>query len=222
MTEEPLSFSQKCVSFLINGRKILLALLVSFCVIVAAVVVFVSVQNRNIKHASEATEMLINDWMKLRSDKPENMTEQENELIKKIEVQAEKNGKSYAGFRAYTVLGEIYSTKKEWEHAMTMYEKAAVALPKSYTAGIAYFNAGACADELKQYEKSLEFYMLSSQVENFPLRPRAFFNVGRLEEQLAHSEKAIEAYNKLSELYPDNNWALLGKSRIIALTIAKK
>ncbi len=222
MTEETLSFSQKCVSFLTNSRKILLVLLVSFCVLIAGVVVFVSIHNSQAKKASEQTEQLISEWMELQTKKPENITDTEKTLIEQLEMQAKQNGQSYAGFRAYTVLAEIYNTKKEWEKAMLMYEKAALALPHAYTAGIAYFNAGSCADELQQYEKALEFYMLSAQIESFPLRPRALFNVGRLEEQLNHADKASEAYAKLIELYPDNNWALLGKSRSIALSLTKE
>ena len=92
-------------------------------------------------------------------------------------------------------------------------------MPKQYTAGIAYFNAAACADELQQYEKALDFYTLSAAAEEFSLKPRALFNIGRIEEMLAHSDKAVDAYTKLIEAYPDNEWALLGKSRVIALSI---
>ena len=147
------------------------------------------------------------------------MTAKEDALVEKLEKQATANGRSYAAFRAYTTLGEIYVLRKDWEKALTFYQKAGEAQPKSYTAGIAYFNAAACADELQQHDKALELYTLSGSYDDFPLKPRALFNIGRLEESLAHSDKAIEAYTKLTELYPDNDWALLAKSRIIALSI---
>ena len=147
------------------------------------------------------------------------MAAKEDALAEKLEKQAAANGRTYAGFRAYTTLGEIYVLRKDWEKAIAFYQKAGEAQQKSYTAGIAYFNAASCADELQQHDKALEFYTLSAASDDFSLKPRALFNIGRLEESLSHSDKAVEAYTELTEAYPDNDWTLLAKSRIIALSI---
>lgn len=217
--DDTLSFSDKCAEFLSKNRKVLAFAFAAVCVVIAAVMVTTAFNMRKLHSASEATEALITDWVELHGKKPEDLLVQEDALIAKLEEQALKNGKSYSGYRAYTVLGEAYVQRKEWEKALNFYRSAGDVLPQMYTAGIAYFNAAACADELQKHETALELYTLSASVEDFPLKPRALFNIGRVEEALMHTDKAIEAYTKLAEQYPDNNWTLLGKSRIIALSI---
>ncbi|MGI5088658.1 tetratricopeptide repeat protein [Treponema vincentii] len=217
--DQTLSFSERCGQFLTRHRKPIVIILGAICAVVAIALIASSLTARAAKKASIETETIISEWMDLRNKNAEDMTAKEDALAEKLEKQAAANGRSYAAFRAYTTLGEIYVLRKDWEKALTFYQKAGEAQQKSYTAGIAYFNAAACADELQQHDKALELYTLSGSYDDFPLKPRALFNIGRLEESLAHSDKAIEAYTKLTELYPDNDWALLAKSRIIALSI---
>lgn len=217
--DQVLSLSDRCVQFLTNHRKPIAILLGSICAVIAVGLAVSFITLHNAKNASMATEALITEWTDLRAKKADDMESKEDALVEKLETQAGSNGRTYAAFRAYTTLGEIYTLRKEWDKALGFYQKAGESLPKQYTAGIAYFNAAACADELQQYEKALDFYTLSADSEAFSLKPRALFNIGRIEEMLAHSDKAVDAYTKLIEAYPDNEWALLGKSRIIALSI---
>lgn len=217
--EQELSFSERCGQFLTHNRKPIVIILTAVCAAVAIALAASSLISHNAKKASKETEALISEWTNLRVKNAEDMAAQEDALAEKLEKQAGANGATYAAFRAYTTLGEIYVLRKDWEKALNFYQKAAEALPKAYTAGIAYFNAATCADELQQYEKALEFYTLSAASEEFSLKPRALFNIGRIEEALSHADKAVEAYTKLAELYPGNDWTLLGKSRIIALSL---
>ncbi|MEL3907135.1 MAG: tetratricopeptide repeat protein [Treponema sp.] len=217
--EQPLSFSDHCIRFLTENRKPIAVVFAVICVAAAAALTVVSINGRKAKNASIAAETLITEWMELRVKNADDMQAKEDALIEKLEAQAAAAGGTYASFRAYSALGEIYVLRKDWEKGLAAYEKAGQALPKNYTAGIAYFNAAACADELKQYEKALTFYTLSADAEDFPLKPRALFNVGRLHESLSQLDQAVAAYNKLSELYPDNSWTMLAKSRVIALSI---
>lgn len=217
--EQMLSFSERCGQFLTQHRKPIVIILGMICAVVAIALIASSLTSRAAKNASVATEAIISEWTDLRDKNTEDTAVKEDALVEKLEKQAAANGHTYAGFRAYTTLGEIYVLRKDWEKALDFYQKAGEALPKAYTAGIAYFNAAACADELQQHDKALELYALSVSYDDFPLKPRALFNIGRLEESLSHSDKAVEAYTKLTEAYPDNDWALLAKSRIIALSI---
>ena len=217
--EQTLSFSERCGEFLTRHRKPIIIILGAVCAVVAIALIASALTTRSAKKASMKTEAIISEWTDLRDKNAEDMAAQEDALVEKLEKQAAANGHAYSAFRAYITLGEIYVLRKNWEKALDFYQKAGEVLPKSYTAGIAYFNAAACADELQQHDKALEFYTLSAASEDFSLKPRALFNIGRLEESLAHSDKAVEAYTKLTELYPDNDWALLAKSRIIALSI---
>lgn len=217
--DQTLSFSERCGQFLTQNRKPIVIILGAICAVVAIALIASSLTTRAAKKASIETEAMISEWTDLRNKNAEDMTAEEDALAEKLEKQAAANGRTYSAFRAYTTLGEIYVLRKDWEKALTFYQKAGEALPKAYTAGIAYFNAATCADELQQHDKALELYTLSAASDDFPLKPRALFNIGRLEESLAHPDKAIEAYTKLTESYPDNDWALLAKSRIIALSI---
>lgn len=216
--QQPLSVSERFGQFLTCNRKPIGIIFATICAATIIALTFASITARKAKNASAETEALISEWTDLRLKNAEDMTAKEDALADKLEKQALENGTTYAAFRAYSTLGEIYFLRKDWEKARDFYQKAGDVLPKSYTAGIAYFNAAACADELKQYDKALEFYTLSAHSEDFTLKPRALFNIGRLEEKLSHVDKALEAYAKLTELHPDNDWALLGKSRIIALS----
>jgi len=217
--DQTLSFAERCGEFLTRHRKPIVIILGAICAVVAIALIASSLTTRAAKKASMETEAIISEWTDLRDKNPEDMAAKEDALAEKLEKQATANGHTYAAFRAYTTLGEIYTIRKDWEKALNFYQKAGEALPKAYTAGIAYFNAAACADELQQHEKALELYTLSAASDDFSLKPRALFNIGRLEESLSHSDKALEAYTKLTESYPDNDWALLAKSRIIALSI---
>ena len=217
--DQTLSFSERCGQFLTQHRKPIVIILGVICAVVAVALIASAMTTRAAKSASVETEAIISEWADLRDKNDEDMTAKEDALAEKLGKQAVANGHTYAAFRAYTTLGEIYVLRKDWEKALALYKKAGEALPKAYTAGIAYFNAAVCADELQQHDKALELYTLSAALEDFPLKPRALFNIGRLEESLAHPDKAIEAYTKLTEAYPDNDWTLLAKSRIIALSI---
>ena len=217
--DQTLTFSERCGEFLAHYRKPIVIILGGVCAIVATALIASAVTTRAAKKASMETETMISEWTDLRDKNPEDMATKEDALVERLEKQAAANGRTYSAFRAYTTLGEINALRKDWEKALDFYQKAGNALPDAYSAGIAYFNAAACADELQQYDKALELYTLSAASDDFSLKPRALFNIGRLEESLSHSDKALEAYTRLTDLYPDNDWTLLAKSRIIALSI---
>ncbi len=141
----------------------------------------------------------------------------EDSAIKDLQKLVNSSTKGYAGFRANTVIAEIYFARKNYKEALKFYELAANADDSHYIAGIAYFNVASCADELGDKEKAVKFYEKASKVEAFPLIPRALFNLGRMKESLGNKADAIAVYNELLEKYPKNEWALLGKSRIIEL-----
>ena len=106
-----------------------------------------------------------------------------------------------------------------WKGAKEAWLAAASAGSKSYIAGLCYFNAAVCADELGSQDEAVELFTKASELENFGMKPRTLFNIGRIEEQRSRKEAALEAYEKLVGSYPNDTWALLAKSRIIALQI---
>lgn len=147
----------------------------------------------------------------------EKIKAEEDKAVEKLSALAARNS-SYSAFRANIAIAEIYFQRKSYEDALNYYERAAQSLENFYTAGVAYFNAAACADELGNNEKALECYEKASKIKNFPLVPRALFNSGRIYEAMAKNDEAVAVYNKLLEAYPKNEWALLAKSRIIDIS----
>ena len=241
LEKEDRDFAASVSAFLSANRKAMLAVLGTAVTAVIAVIVFFAVSEKMNAEAVSSVEKVIYDFEQFKGkNKPaeENnelsedtygeekiagtsdaVTAEEDKTIEALKALLLKHSSSYAAFRANTAIAEIYFQRKNYTEALQFYETAAKSVKKGYPVGLAYFNAAACADELQQYEKALELYILSASYDDFPLKPRALFNIGRLEESLAHPDKAIEAYTKLAESYPDNDWTLLAKSRIIALSI---
>ena len=234
--EENKDLAQKINDFLVQYRKIVLGIVICILVAVAGVIVwFVTAENSK-KTSVTSVEKIIYELEDFkREDRAKNpssendaedneknvsaaVKEAEDKAIEELKPLGLKYSSSYAGFRANTTIAEIYFQRKMYEDALKFYELAAKAVKNSYIEGVASFNAAACADELGDKEKALAYYERASKVENFPLIPRALFNTGRLYEALSKKEDAIFSYNRLLERYPQNEWALLAKSRIIVLT----
>ncbi|UTC78441.1 tetratricopeptide repeat protein [Treponema sp. OMZ 799] len=234
--DENKDLAQKINDFLVQYRKIVLGVLVCILVAVAGIVVwFVTAENsrktsitsvekiiyelEDFKREDRAKNSVTEDTAEQSEKKvSEAVKEAEDKAIEELKGLGSKYASSYAGFRANTVIAEIYFQRKMYEDALKFYELAAGAVKGSYVEGVASFNAAACADELGDKEKALSYYERASRVANFPLIPRAIFNTGRLYEALEKKEDAILSYNKLLEKYPQNEWALLAKSRIIVIT----
>jgi len=147
--------------------------------------------------------------------------EKEDVAILEFEKVATK-ASGYASYLAFYNIADIYFSRKDYSKAKDYYLKAYASLPNAYVAGVLLFNIGVCIEEMNgELTEALEYYLKSSKVEDFPIKPRAMFNVGRLQEKLEKFDDAIATYTDLFEKYPDNEFALIGKSRLIELNIKK-
>lgn len=147
--------------------------------------------------------------------------EKENMVIPKLEELA-KNATGYASYLAFYNIADIYFGRKDYAKAKDYYSKALEAVPNSYVLGVLFFNMAVCMEELAESNDSVfEYYKKSSEVEDFPLKPRAMFNMARVQEKMGKIEDAIATYQDISEKYPDDDFALIGKTRIIELEMRK-
>jgi hypothetical protein len=140
-------------------------------------------------------------------------------LLADIESFARKTFYGYAGGKAYSIMGNIHGERKDWPAAETAWAAAAKAAKKTYLAPLAYFNAGAAAEEQGKTEEAIGYYT-SSLVDaaDFPGASRAQFAIGRLRESQGDNAAAIEAYQAVVSGWSyDIVWASLAHSRIIAL-----
>lgn len=232
--EEKKDLAQKINDFLASNRKIVLSLFAVIILALTGLIVWFVISENSKKNSVTSVEKIIYELEEFKiEDRTKNPASAEDdskeekkvsEAVKEAEDKAIEDLKplgtkhSYAGFRANTAIAEIYFQRKMYEDALKFYSLAADAVKNSYTEGVACFNAAACADELGDSEKALAYYQRASKVENFPLIPRVLFNIGRLYEAQSKKDEAVTSYNGLLEKYPQNEWALLAKSRIIAIT----
>ncbi|MDR0494449.1 MAG: tetratricopeptide repeat protein [Treponema sp.] len=169
--------------------------------------------------AIAASEEFNRRYEALQASVTDDLSEKDlGELLAELEVFAKKNS-GYAGGKAWSIMGAVYSEKKEWAQAEAAWASAAKAAKKTYLVPLAWFNAGAAAEEQGKTEAAVEYYSNSlAYAAGFPAAPRAQFAIGRLSEALNQNEAAIEAYRAVISSWPyDQAWASLAHSRIIAL-----
>jgi tetratricopeptide (TPR) repeat protein len=141
------------------------------------------------------------------------------ELLAELESFARKTFYGYAGGKAYSIMGNIHSERNDWPAAELAWASAAKAAKQTYLSPLAYFNAGAAAEEQGKTEEAIGYYTSSLvNAADFPGAPRAQFAIGRLWESQGNTAAAIEAYQAVVSGWSyDIVWSSLAHSRIITL-----
>jgi tetratricopeptide (TPR) repeat protein len=142
-----------------------------------------------------------------------------DELLADIESFARKTLYGYAGGKAYSIMGNIYSDRNNWPAAETAWIAAAKAAKETYLVPLAYFNAGAAAEEQGKTEEAIGYYTSSlDDAVNFPGASRAQFAIGRLQESQGDYAAAVESYRAVISGWPyDIVWGNFAHNRIIAI-----
>ncbi|MCL2043467.1 MAG: tetratricopeptide repeat protein [Treponema sp.] len=142
------------------------------------------------------------------------------QLLAELEPFARRTS-GYAGAKAWSIIADIYSNKKEWAGAEAAWVSAAGKSVKSYLEPLAWFNAAITAEEQEKTTEAIDYYTRSINAPaGFLSAPRAQFSIGRLSESLDDKDAAITAYRAVIAGWPqDQVWTNLAHSRIIALEI---
>jgi len=213
------SAAEKINNFITSNRK---AIFTVICIIIAAFVVLIAYlaisDSLNKKAIAEMDELNSKyDDLTLNNEEDYNTPEVET-LLADIKTFAEKTN-GFAGSKAWAIVGQIYSGRKDWTNAQEAWLSSAKKGKKTYLAPIALFNAAAAAEEQGNLEQAIE--LLEQCVANkfeFPAAPRAQFSIGRLHETLGNKTAAVEAYRVILIKWPQMPvWQNLARSRIITL-----
>jgi tetratricopeptide (TPR) repeat protein len=171
------------------------------------------------KKANSAIEELGSRYAALRPSITEDDSSVDVEnLISDLTSFAKKTS-GYAGSKAWSLIGNIHSEKKEWAESETAWVAAANVAPKIYLTPLAWFNAGVSAEEQGKTAEAIDYYTKSiAAPSGFSSASRAQFAIGRLRESLGETAAAVDAYRAIISDWPyDQVWVNLAYNRIIML-----
>lgn len=211
--------SRKINTFLTNNKNVFIIGLIVILVSVIGIGVSLSISDSiNKKSIVTLTNLEIDLENALARGDAQTISDTENNILEALKKFTLSNKKSFSSARAHMLAAEIYYNKEEWILAMDAYALAYTAAPQAYTAGLNAFNAAVCAEKSNQIQEAFDFYNKALLSSSFTQKPRTLFNLARLEESRNNSDSAKSFYQELISTYPNDEWALLAKSRQIFLT----
>ncbi len=138
------------------------------------------------------------------------------------ELEPFASAKNIVGTRGNMLKAELFFQNKQWAEARDAWLLAASIQPKAYTARLAWYNAAVCCEELGDTDGALSYYAKAANDESFLLKTHAIANMGRIKDESGDYEGAALHYAQLANRYPDDLWAELAQSRLIALRAEKR
>ena len=120
------------------------------------------------------------------------------------------------------ICAEIAFQQKKYQESADFWKAAAKKAKKSYIAPIAYFNIGVCYEQLNNIDAAAENYKIAADNKSFVIKNHAKFSYGRVLEAQGKYAEAVSVFTEINDSNPDDSWAKLAKSRIIALKVQGK
>lgn len=214
--EEKKTSSAKLSTFVEKNKFILItvcaAIVVALIVFIVVDVVKTNATSKNLTRIDEISYTLTNG----------SVTAEESELETRKTVALENlapftNKGGIVGVRANMLSAEIAYQNEDYESALNFWKATEAKGKKSYTAPVAKYNAAVCYEELGNLEEAANLYKAAADEESFLLRTHAKFSYGRVLETQGKYAEAVAAYKDLNDTNPDDNWAMIAKSRILTL-----
>lgn len=213
------STAEKINDFVSNNRKAIFIFIGIILAVFVVLIAYLSISDTLNKKAITALDELNGKYDDLTLENEEDYnTPEVDTLLAELKTFAGKTS-GFAGSKAWTVIGQIYSARKDWVNAQEAWLSAAKKGKKTYLAPVALFNAAAAAEEQGNLEQAIELLQqcVAHKFE-FPAAPRAQFSIGRLNETLGHKTAAAEAYRVILIKWPQMPlWQNLAKSRIAVI-----
>ena len=208
--------SVKLSDFIGRNKKCFIAVLVVFVCLLIGFIAGASIKASNNEKGLQALDEITFEMTDKSSDI------EEAEIATRLSTAFEKavpyTGKSgIVGARANMLCADITFQQKKFEESAAFWKAAADKAKKSYIAPISYFNLAVCYEELGKLDDAAANYKIAADNVNFTLRTHAMFSYGRILETQGKYAEAEAAYKEIDSNFPDNSWAELAKSRVIAL-----
>ena len=208
--------SAKLGDFIGRNKKCFITLLVLVICFLIGLVIGVSVSSNNKVKGLQALDEIAHEMTQKSSDLEDaEIAARLSTAFEKAEPYTKKGG--IVGARANMLCADITYQQNKFQESADFWKAAAEKSKKSYIAPLAYFNVGACYEELGNLDEAAANYMIASDFDTFVMRSHAMFSYGRVLETQGKYAEAVAAYKDLNSNFPDDSWANLAKSRIIAL-----
>jgi len=213
------NITDKINDFVKNHRRAIFTVIGAILVLFVGLIAYLSISDTLNKKAVTALDELYGRFDDLSLNNEEDYNKPEvDPLLAEIKTFAEKTS-GFAGSKAWAIVGQIYSGRKDWANAQEAWLFSAKKGKKTYLAPIALFNAAAAAEEQGNLEQAIELLeqCVACKFE-FPAAARAQFSIGRLHETLGNNTAAADAYRAvLSKWSQMPVWQNLAKSRIAVI-----
>jgi len=216
-----LTFSEKIILFVQKYKKSILISAGAFIVLLAALIIFLSLQDVFHNKAIAKVEELNQKYDEIRYQITDNYKSSElDSLLSDLEKVGTKNS-GYPGSKAWSIIAQIHSGRKDWGKSKEAWLNAAQKGNNTYLGPISLFNAAVAAEEQGDIAQAIELLQrcISHQFE-FPAAARAQFSIGRLYEKQNNYTAAVEAYRSVLTNWQDVPiWQHLARSRITVIEL---
>jgi len=219
--QEKENVGDKINDFIQRNRKVIFSITGIIIILFIGAVVFIYVNDKMEKKASEGLEDLTGKFKELKEYiNDEEKKDEVDALTDDLKEYAVKT-KGFAGSKAWSLIAEIHAGREDWALAEEAFISSAREGGKTYLGPLSLLNAASAAEQQGNFEQAIDLLKqcLSSKIE-FPQAPRAQFALGRLNEKLGNFPEALEAYRVILTNWPDiPSWQQLARNRIIAIEI---
>lgn len=219
-------FLDGLAGFLQKNRIFMLSFLLAIALFFIVFAIVSEVKSHRVEESTlmaENLEARYDTWAenmdKEEEEKPDNLSEIEEDLISQADEIWETYPNLYAAQRALYVKGNIFYKKEDWASAAEVFITLQERFQDSYLAPIALHIAAIASEEMDDIDGALELHNLivSLYSETYPDTARSIFTLGRLYEYKGQYEEASNQYNILISEYTTSNWTKLARDRIIYL-----
>lgn len=218
---EKATIGDKIAQFVTSVRGILIAVVAVLVVVVAAYGICSTLVTKSSQKAlADIDSISYNLTKDSAALSDEELEARKVSALAALEPYTAKNG--VAGVRADMLAAEILFSQGNNEAAAEKWVSAAKKGSKSYTAPLAYFNAGAAYENLGKLDDAAASYEKAVSYGDFDQIAHAQFSLGRVHEAKGETDEAVKVYTELFDAVPSDSWAKLAKSRLIVLTADKE